>query len=93
MIKSQVQLKNGFKPKFSANSGYSKIQFWELNLSLVDRVCSLLNEFQGFDAKGYFTLNHSLLTAMAANFTTYLVILIQFKGSEVESVMETHNKN
>ena len=57
---------------------------------IVDRVCSLLNEFQGFDAKGYFTLNHSLLTAMAANFTTYLVILIQFKGSEVESVMETH---
>ena len=70
-----------------------KSQFWELNPSLVDRVCSLLNEFQGFDAKGYFTLNHSLLTAMAANFTTYLVILIQFKGSEVESVMETHNKN
>ena len=41
-----------------------------------------LGEFQGFDGNGYFTLNNSLLTGMVASFTTYLVILIQFKQSE-----------
>ena len=43
---------------------------------------SSLSEFQGFDGNGYFTLNNSLLTGMVASFTTYLVILIQFKQSE-----------
>ena len=47
-----------------------------------DIIYSALGEFHGFDASGYFTLNNSLLTGMAANFTTYLVILIQFKQSE-----------
>ena len=41
-----------------------------------------LDEFKGFDANGYFTLNHSLLTAMTTNFATFLVILVQFKQSE-----------
>ena len=45
-------------------------------------VCSLLARFQGFDANGYFDVNHSLLTAMTANFVTYLVIMIQFDQSE-----------
>ena len=47
-----------------------------------ETVITLLDEFKGFDAKGYFTLNHSLLTGMTANFMTYLVILVQFKQSE-----------
>ena len=47
-----------------------------------EAVIALLDEFKGFDAKGYFTLNHSLLTGMTANFVTYLVILVQFKQSE-----------
>ena len=47
-----------------------------------EAVITLLDEFKGFDAKGYFTLNHSLLTGMTANFVTYLVILVQFKQSE-----------
>ena len=47
-----------------------------------DIMYAALGEFNGFDANGYFTLNNSLLTGMAANFTTYLVILIQFKQSE-----------
>ena len=47
-----------------------------------EAVISLLEEFKGFNAKGFFTLNHSLLTGMTANFVTYLVILVQFKQSE-----------
>ena len=43
---------------------------------------SMLEQFQGFDAIGYFVVNHSLFTYMTANFATYLVILIQFRISE-----------
>ena len=45
-------------------------------------VCNLLSKFKGFDANGYFTLNHSMLTGMIANIVTYLVILVQFRQSE-----------
>lgn len=48
-----------------------------------DMIYSALSEFQGFDAKGYFTLNNSLLTGMITNFATLLVILVQFKQSEI----------
>ena len=41
-----------------------------------------LDEFKGFTAYGYFTLNQSLLTGMTTNFATFLVILIQFKQAE-----------
>ena len=41
-----------------------------------------LDQFKGFSAYGYFTLNQSLLTGMTANFATFLVILIQFKQAE-----------
>ena len=46
-------------------------------------VCNLLSKFKGFDANGYFTLNHSMLTGMMANIVTYLVILVQFRQSGV----------
>ena len=46
-------------------------------------VCLLLDDFQGFDADGYFTLNHSLLTGMTTTFVTFLVILVQFKQSGI----------
>ena len=52
----------------------------------VDHILRELDDFKGFDANGYFTLNHSLLTGMATNFTTFLVILIQFKQAESPSV-------
>ena len=45
-------------------------------------ICSLLDDFKGFDGNGFFTLNHSLLTGMAGSFFTFIVILIQFKQSE-----------
>ena len=41
-------------------------------------ICSLLDEFKGFDANGFFILNHSLLTSYAVNFLTFIVILIGF---------------
>ena len=44
----------------------------------------ILDDFKGFDGNGFFTLNHSLLTGMTGNFVTLMVILIQFKQSEVQ---------
>ena len=46
-----------------------------------DSISSQLEKFKGFSANGYFTVNHSLLTGMTANFVTYMVILIQFQQS------------
>ena len=46
-------------------------------------VCNLLSKFKGFDANGYFTLNHSMLTGMIASIVTYLVIVVQFRQSGV----------
>ena len=40
-----------------------------------------LQNFYGFNANGFFIVNHSLLTGMTANFLTYMVILIQFQQS------------
>ena len=39
-------------------------------------ICTLLDEFKGFDASGFFTLNHSLLCGMFVHFLTFLVIVI-----------------
>ena len=49
-------------------------------------ICSRLDTFHGFKANGYFIVNHSLLTGMAASFATFLVILIQFSQSELNTV-------
>ena len=50
-----------------------------------DSISSQLEKFKGFSANGYFTVNHSLLTGMTANFVTYMVILIQFQQSSSTS--------
>ena len=42
-------------------------------------------QFQGYHGNGYFTLDKSLLTSVVANFVTYLIILIQFKITEISS--------
>ena len=39
-------------------------------------ICTLLDEFKGFNANGFFTLNHSLLCGMFVNFLTFLVIVV-----------------
>ena len=45
------------------------------------RIAIGFQEFQGFHGYGYFTLGKPLYTSIAANFVTYLIILIQFKQS------------
>ena len=49
------------------------------------RIVSGLDGFQGFHGNGYFTLGKELLTSIVANFVTYLIILVQFKVSDVSS--------
>ena len=49
------------------------------------RIVSGLDGFQGFHGNGYFTLGKELLTSIVANFVTYLIILVQFKVSEMSS--------
>ena len=50
-----------------------------------ERLISGLDAFQGFHGDGYFTLGKELLTSIVANFVTYLIILVQFKVSDVSS--------
>ena len=42
-----------------------------------------LKSFQGFDALGFFTLGKPLLTSIAANFATFIIVLVQFKLTEM----------
>ena len=42
-------------------------------------------QFQGFHGNGYFTLGKPLFSSITANFITYLIILVQFKVSEMSS--------
>ena len=53
-----------------------------------DATLTLLDEFKGFNANGYFTLNHSLLTSLTSSFICFFVILIQFKQSESNNINE-----
>ena len=46
------------------------------------RIEERLNDFQGFDGKGYFILGKSLLKNLLAFCSTYFVILTQFKLTE-----------
>ena len=47
-----------------------------------NEICSLLEDFQGYNANGFFNVNHSLISGVTANFVTYLIILVQFRLSE-----------
>ena len=51
---------------------------FEDKFQLVER----MNLFNGFDANGYFTLGKQLLTSIVSNFTTFIIVLIQFKMAE-----------
>ena len=51
---------------------------FEDKFQLVER----MNSFNGFDANGYFTLGKQLLTSIVSNFTTFIIVLIQFKMAE-----------
>ena len=60
----------------------TKVIDMELQNGQTNSIIQKLDEFKGFTAYGYFTLNQSLLTGMTTNFATFLVILIQFKQAE-----------
>ena len=47
-----------------------------------NRIIDKLNNFKGFDGKGYFILGKSFLKGFIAFCATYFVILLQFKLSE-----------
>ena len=49
-----------------------------------------LEDFNGYNAKDYFTVNHSLITAMTSNFLTYFIILVQFKFTELSLISSTN---
>ena len=61
-------------------AGSSLITFEE-KWQLVEK----MNSFNGFDAWGYYKLGRPLLTSIVANFTTFIIVLIQFKMSETTS--------
>ena len=63
----------------------SAIKDVHYGMNKADAICLMLDDFKGFDANGYFTLNNSLLTGMTAGLATFLVILIQFNQSENDS--------
>ena len=44
-----------------------------------------LDGFKGYNGENYFTVNYSMITGMIANFVTYLIVLIQFKITEISS--------
>ena len=50
-----------------------------------------LDAFKGFNAKNYFIVNNSLITGMIANFVTYVIILVQFKITEISSDVKGEN--
>ena len=60
----------------------TKLIDFEVQNGRATAIIHKLDEFKGFSAHGYFTLNQSLLTGMTTNFATFLVILIQFKQAE-----------
>ena len=41
-----------------------------------------INTFNGFDGCGYFTLGKLHLTSILSNFTTFIIVLVQFKMAE-----------
>ena len=47
------------------------------------RIIDSLNNFKGFDGKGYFFLGKSYIANFVTFYITILVILVQFKISEV----------
>ena len=64
---------------WTSNGKTLRIKHWQ------KRIASGLAEFQGFHGNNYFVLGKPLLTSITANFITYLIILVQFKVSELSA--------
>ena len=56
----------------------------ELDIPLDEKwdIIEKMNSFHGFEACGFFTLGRPLLTTIVASFTTFIIVLIQFKLGE-----------
>ena len=69
------------------NLNVSKLGILNLNESEVNNekmsICMQLDDFNGYNAEDFFTVNNSLISGMTSNFLTYLIILIQFKLTEL----------
>ena len=71
------QVKNNvheLKDRISEFDSVPLMEKWEI----IDK----MNSFYGFDACGFFTLGKPLLTTIVASFTTFIIVLIQFKMGE-----------
>ena len=65
----------------SGSSEYFLVYLHTYNANIF-KLIENLNTFNGFDACGYFTLGKSHLTSILSNFTTFIIVLIQFKMAE-----------
>lgn len=52
----------------------------------IRRVRDMYDENYGFSASGFFYLNRGLLTSMFGSLATYLIVLLQFKISDISEV-------
>ena len=59
-----------------------KPYIYKLKSDEKDELIEKITSFQGFNACGFFTLGKPLLTSIVANFTTFIIVLIQFKMAE-----------
>ena len=59
-----------------------KPYIYKLKCEEKDELIDKITSFQGFNACGFFTLGKPLLTSIVANFTTFIIVLIQFKMAE-----------
>ena len=64
---------------WTSNGKTLRVKHWQ------KRIASGLAEFQGFHGNNYFVLGKPLLTSITTNFITYLIILVQFKASELSA--------
>ena len=70
--------------KFMHENSFCKIEHqilpWKEGKEIL---IALLSKFHGFDGKGYFHLGRPLLASIMGNFTTYLIVFLQFKMAEL----------
>ena len=79
------EMKRIFRNRYISNNTEEKIEFegqFVPPLFMKARIEQELDEFRGFDGKGYFILGKSFLKNLLAFCVTYLVILIQFRLTE-----------
>ena len=81
-IISTVIFINFMSHEVSKNLQKLKYYIYELKSDRKDQIIEMINSFQGFDACGFFILGKPLLTSIVASFTTFIIVLIQFKMAE-----------